>query len=297
MSTPSSERDEQLLSVGKQCSESTCHLVDYLPFKCQHCEQSFCGEHFKVEAHKCPKYDETKFDRIAPNCPLCNKPVAIPPNQDPNIRMEQHLSRDCSIMTGKSGKARTVPVCARVKCTKPLYAPIRCDQCKEQFCPQHRFPADHSCTPAPAPATSGNRLGAAPMKSLADLYSKTASSTKKAGSALGSIKASASNSSSTSAKTAPSTSSASPAAKAASSLPKNPIAGLKTDRVLISNPTITTAITTTPTMTTNPTTTTTTVSYISVPAGGPSKTPNSSIAKPRIINPSAYVPRPIFASA
>ena len=61
-------RDQRLLSIGQQCSDPHCLLVDFLPFKCQHCAQSFCGDHFKVEAHKCPKYDESKHNRVAPSC-------------------------------------------------------------------------------------------------------------------------------------------------------------------------------------------------------------------------------------
>ena len=66
--TPVPEREAQLLSIGKQCSEATCSMVDFLPFKCQHCQQSFCQEHFKVDAHRCPEYDESKHNRVAPNC-------------------------------------------------------------------------------------------------------------------------------------------------------------------------------------------------------------------------------------
>ena len=62
------EPDSQLLEIGKQCSHQSCLLVDFLPFKCQHCELAFCQEHFKVEAHQCPKYDEGKHNRVAPNC-------------------------------------------------------------------------------------------------------------------------------------------------------------------------------------------------------------------------------------
>jgi hypothetical protein len=65
------ERDAQLLSVGHQCSLPSCHLVDFLPFKCQHCDQRFCVEHYSVDGHKCPKYDERKFDRVAPSCAYC----------------------------------------------------------------------------------------------------------------------------------------------------------------------------------------------------------------------------------
>ncbi|KAF8964412.1 hypothetical protein BDZ97DRAFT_1757989 [Flammula alnicola] len=150
-STPSQERDAQLLAVGKQCSDPACLLVDFLPFKCQHCELSFCQEHFKVDAHKCPKYDESKYNRIAPNCPLCNIPVAVRPGQDPNVRMDMHLEKECSVVTGKV-KSKSTPLCARGTCRKVLFSPIRCTSCRQQFCPAHRFPGDHNCSAPPAPA-------------------------------------------------------------------------------------------------------------------------------------------------
>ena len=67
-STPTPERDTQLLEVGKQCSAPTCLLVDFLPFKCQHCGEPFCGDHFLPTAHSCAKYDAAKHDRVAPSC-------------------------------------------------------------------------------------------------------------------------------------------------------------------------------------------------------------------------------------
>ncbi|KAI0061412.1 hypothetical protein BV25DRAFT_1838930 [Artomyces pyxidatus] len=140
------ERDQQMLSIGKQCSDSTCGLVDFLPFKCQHCAQSYCAEHFRPTAHHCEQYDESKYNRVAPECPLCNEPVAIPPGEDPNVRMDRHFDTDCSVMTGKTRKAKSGPTCARGKCGKVLFAPIRCQKCNQQFCPEHRFPADHSCS-------------------------------------------------------------------------------------------------------------------------------------------------------
>jgi hypothetical protein len=66
---------------------------------------------------------------IVPPGPLCNEIVAIPPGQDPNIRMEQHISTQCSVMTGKSGRSKSTPVCAKGKCGKVLFVPIRCDVC------------------------------------------------------------------------------------------------------------------------------------------------------------------------
>ena len=141
------DRDSQLLDVGKQCSHVSCLLVDFLPFKCHHCKLSFCQDHFKVDAHECPKYDESKYNRVAPNCmsdligtiiclnscaifylsgPLCNIPVAIRPGQDPNVRMDVHLEKECSVVTGKV-KSKSTPTCAKGNCKKVLFSPIRCD--------------------------------------------------------------------------------------------------------------------------------------------------------------------------
>jgi hypothetical protein len=71
MMSATPERDEQLLAIGHQCSLPSCLLVDFLPFKCQHCNERFCAEHFTVDGHKCPKYDERKYNRVAPPCKSC----------------------------------------------------------------------------------------------------------------------------------------------------------------------------------------------------------------------------------
>ncbi|KAI0365727.1 hypothetical protein BV20DRAFT_972808 [Pilatotrama ljubarskyi] len=180
------ERDNQLLDIGKQCSAPSCLVVDFLPFRCQHCAHPFCGEHFLPTAHQCDKYDAAKHDRVAPSCPLCNTPVAIPPGQDPNIRMELHINTQCSVMTGKSGKGKSAPTCARPKCGKVLFSPIRCNSCKQQYCPQHRFPKDHSCasvassTTKPSPASNAfanvsNQTSAASAAAVAAIKRAAAS--------------------------------------------------------------------------------------------------------------------------
>ncbi|XP_006462779.1 hypothetical protein AGABI2DRAFT_179404 [Agaricus bisporus var. bisporus H97] len=77
--------------------------------------------------------------------------------------MERHLTVECSVMTGRAQK-KSSPVCARSNCKKILFAPISCTQCHAQFCPSHRFPADHACSAptskpsASASKTAGSRL-------------------------------------------------------------------------------------------------------------------------------------------
>ena len=63
-----SEPSTGLLAVGDQCSAQYCNLIDFLPFKCQHCEHKFCGEHYLPTSHNCEKYDERKHNRVAPSC-------------------------------------------------------------------------------------------------------------------------------------------------------------------------------------------------------------------------------------
>ncbi|KAG6377165.1 hypothetical protein JVT61DRAFT_1217 [Boletus reticuloceps] len=151
-SNTTAERDTQLLSIGQQCSESSCLLVDFLPFKCQHCSKSFCGEHFLVAAHHCPQYDESKHNRVAPSCPLCNTPVAIPPGEDPNIRMEASYQYRVQRHDGK----------------------IRQDQaCKKQYCPQHRFPKDHNCSSTTSTAASSSKSRSIPSLTGFKLPTKT----------------------------------------------------------------------------------------------------------------------------
>ncbi|KAH7103408.1 hypothetical protein BKA62DRAFT_696849 [Auriculariales sp. MPI-PUGE-AT-0066] len=148
-STPNN--DSGLLAVGEQCSFSTCNLIDFLPFTCQHCRVKFCLDHFQPVAHACPKYDASQDDRVAPDCPLCHTPVAFARGTDPNARMERHFAEDCAGM-GHTKKS-AANVCARKQCSKKLITPITCETCRQRFCPEHRFSNAHDCQPPAAKTT------------------------------------------------------------------------------------------------------------------------------------------------
>ncbi|KAF5369327.1 hypothetical protein D9758_002749 [Tetrapyrgos nigripes] len=274
--TPTPERDPQLLSIGKQCSHPSCLLIDFLPFKCQHCEDSFCQEHFMVNAHSCPKYDASKHNRVAPNCPLCNEPVAIRVGQEPNARMEEHFAKECSVMLGKTVKKST-PTCARAKCGKVLFSPIRCDKCQKQFCPTHRFPSDHSCNSTPAASTSSqqHRPGGIPASSrLLNLNAKTIET--KASAAGTAIKKSLT--------TASTSASASTLKSSTSTSSSHLNLFSKTDRNLLPEITIS-SNDETPKLTTSSTTT--------VSPKSPPKSPKLAFA----VRPNPFVPRPVFVTA
>ncbi|KAF7298967.1 hypothetical protein MIND_00844800 [Mycena indigotica] len=227
------DHDDQMLSVGKQCGHQSCMLVDFLPFQCLHCQTSFCQEHFKVAAHNCPKYDAAKYNRVSPNCPLCNTVVSVRAGQDANEAVETHFLTDCSVMTGKV-RAKA-PVCARARCGKTLFAPIRCTKCNQQFCPAHRFPADHTCAPV---LTASKQGGLTAGSRLLDLNTKASALNSKASAAgaktVGAIKAAASAAQTSVARQAgPSTTSSSSNKKP---IPV-PAVFSKTDRALLPPPT------------------------------------------------------------
>jgi predicted nucleic acid binding AN1-type Zn finger protein len=113
-----------LLSAGTVCSHDSCRTIDFLPFKCSHCTQSYCQEHWKPADHECKNYDPALEDRIVPQCQLCSLPVLVRPGQDPNVVMELHINTDCQVATGKKKRG---PHCGNRKCGKSLISPIICD--------------------------------------------------------------------------------------------------------------------------------------------------------------------------
>mgnify|MGYP001104089058 FL=1 len=132
--------------LGKQCSVQTCKQLDFLPFDCGACQRTFCKEHRTQTSHQCtgPQIIE---DKQAPTCPLCSKPVAILPRQDVDQALAQHMHGGCKSIEQERRKQNR---CCAPRCRQHELTPIRCLQCKLQFCVKHRHPADHSCDPTTA---------------------------------------------------------------------------------------------------------------------------------------------------
>ncbi|XP_015420472.1 PREDICTED: AN1-type zinc finger protein 2A isoform X3 [Myotis davidii] len=90
--------------LGKHCSEKTCKQLDFLPLKCDVCEQDFCKDHFTYAAHQCPF--AYKKDVQVPVCPLCNRPIPVKKGEVPDVVVGEHMDRDCRGRPGKE-KVRT----------------------------------------------------------------------------------------------------------------------------------------------------------------------------------------------
>ncbi|XP_005860903.1 PREDICTED: AN1-type zinc finger protein 2A isoform X1 [Myotis brandtii] len=91
--------------LGKHCSEKTCKQLDFLPLKCDVCEQDFCKDHFTYAAHKCPF--AYKKDVQVPVCPLCNHPISVKKGEIPDVVVGEHMDRDCGSRPGKEEKVES----------------------------------------------------------------------------------------------------------------------------------------------------------------------------------------------
>nr|CAG4646463.1 EOG090X0APF [Macrothrix elegans] len=130
--------------LGKHCSEKTCNQLDFLPMKCDACEQIFCKDHVRYELHKCSS--SYKKDIQVPVCPLCNQPVPWKRGEAPDLAVGDHIDRDCQSDPAKQKRKVFGNRCGMKGCKQKEVVPIICDQCKINYCLKHRHPADHSCT-------------------------------------------------------------------------------------------------------------------------------------------------------
>ena len=112
----------ELPDLGHHCTLSSCQTLDFLPIKCDLCCLKFCKEHFTYDSHNCTKYSE--LSKIEASCNLSPIPLYV-----------------CSFETCK---------------TKELIS-ISCQQCKLNFCVQHRLQLDHKCKFIDSSSNSGNQ--------------------------------------------------------------------------------------------------------------------------------------------
>ncbi|GAA96329.1 uncharacterized protein L969DRAFT_76393 [Mixia osmundae IAM 14324] len=182
----------QMEEWGAHCSEPSCSQLDFLPFRCTHCQQSFCSHHWHPtgsDGHACQAY--TSQDRTVPPCPLCSTPVSSPQGQDPNIAMEQHLQTRCRVLAADGlmqdghpiKRARPANQCHARACKTKMIVPMVCKGCKASFCPSHRFEKDHQCpsldTQAVRPAPGQKTISAAGLAALARFKANAPASSSK----------------------------------------------------------------------------------------------------------------------
>ncbi|XP_061465351.1 AN1-type zinc finger protein 2B isoform X2 [Rhineura floridana] len=132
--------------LGAHCSEPSCKRLDFLPLKCDACEQLFCTDHVAYAHHNCTS--AYKKDVQVPVCPLCSIPIPVKRGEMPDIVVGTHIDQDCKSDPAQRKRKIFTNKCQRPGCKQREMMKVLCDQCHGNFCLKHRHPLDHDCTGA-----------------------------------------------------------------------------------------------------------------------------------------------------
>ena len=134
------KREMEFVNLGKQCAFKECKQLDFLPFKCKHCDESYCLEHRTCASHKCEKEPKQDAKTIEVECPLCLKHLVFQRDSSIDEKVDEHIRRGCNVNAAKLSRRCCLATCKRVE-----LMPLDCRQCKMHFCIKHRMPEDHRC--------------------------------------------------------------------------------------------------------------------------------------------------------
>ncbi|KAI9229759.1 MAG: hypothetical protein DHS80DRAFT_29556 [Piptocephalis tieghemiana] len=85
--------------------------VDFLPYPCEACRETFCSKHRTPEAHACPGLETKTLGSSS------------------SMKQEQPLRQPCQLTT----------------CKERVLTLSRCPKCHQSFCLSHRHPEEHQC--------------------------------------------------------------------------------------------------------------------------------------------------------
>ncbi|XP_028842202.1 AN1-type zinc finger protein 2A isoform X2 [Denticeps clupeoides] len=164
--------------LGSHCSEKSCKRLDFLPMKCDACQEIFCKDHITYANHKCTS--SYKKDVQVPVCPLCNTPVPVKRGEMPDIKVGEHIDRDCKSDPAQRKRKIFTNKCSKGGCKQKEMIRVTCDECHLNYCLKHRHPLDHDCNPNSKPVS---RSGHAALMRAQGASSSSAAASSTRGSA------------------------------------------------------------------------------------------------------------------
>lgn len=129
----------ELPDTGKQCSINTCRKLDFLPFKCQRCAETFCKDHSTFDNHNCKN---KPIDKHVPVCPICQEIIPLKVGKTSDELVDAHIQNGC--VKPFVDKAY-VNVCGYNQCKTKTLVPMICHGCNINHCIKHRLEVDHQC--------------------------------------------------------------------------------------------------------------------------------------------------------
>ncbi|XP_074949323.1 AN1-type zinc finger protein 2B isoform X2 [Phalacrocorax aristotelis] len=145
--------------LGAHCSWPACQRLDFLPLKCDACEQIFCTDHIAYAQHDCTS--AYKKDVQVPVCPLCNTPVPVRRGEMPDVVVGEHIDRDCKSDPAQRKRKIFTNKCLKPGCRQKEMMKVICDQCHKNYCLKHRHPLDHDCSGAGRPLSKAGHAAVA----------------------------------------------------------------------------------------------------------------------------------------
>ncbi|KAF2019182.1 hypothetical protein BU24DRAFT_431109 [Aaosphaeria arxii CBS 175.79] len=123
-------------SIGSHCQLAYCHVLDFLPFRCESCKGTFCLDHRSEIAHKCPKEGEWARKRAGRDI------AGTPTPAKPSLYEHDQQCYDTS--------------CKTLINTSRMPANL-CSTCRRSYCLKHRMPEDHDCKNVKPPGLAGRQ--------------------------------------------------------------------------------------------------------------------------------------------
>ncbi|NWZ24391.1 ZFN2B protein, partial [Asarcornis scutulata] len=151
---------------------------DFLPLKCDACQQIFCTDHVAYAQHACTS--AYKKDVQVPVCPLCNTPVPVRRGEMPDVLVGEHIDRHCKADPAQRQRKIFTNKCLKPGCKQKEMMKVICEQCHKNYCLKHRHPLDHDCSGA---GHSLSKAGHAALARAQASSSKAASTAASSGAA------------------------------------------------------------------------------------------------------------------
>ncbi|KAK4237351.1 hypothetical protein C8A03DRAFT_16077 [Achaetomium macrosporum] len=130
--------------VGSHCQYAYCNQLDFLPFKCQSCNKTFCLEHRTEDGHACT--NPGAWARRKREAELAKQSAGEGKRMRDLVSQKPCADDQCKTIIGTS-----------------LVPGVHCANCNRDYCLKHRLGEDHDCaskTPIGARAASAAQAAA-----------------------------------------------------------------------------------------------------------------------------------------
>ncbi|KAK3838978.1 MAG: hypothetical protein J3R72DRAFT_447863 [Linnemannia gamsii] len=132
-------------TVGAHCDSASCQSLDFLPFQCGFCQKTFCSSHRLPSEHSCADWSMESHANSVQVCPLCEKLLLTPKQNDPATILKEHIEAGCRDLHLLPKVQSIAILCALPKCSRRDRVVQTCPDCSQTFCLSHRQPPDHNC--------------------------------------------------------------------------------------------------------------------------------------------------------